>query len=122
MVGSVVLVDQGGKMKGAARLGVRFHTLVLADGTTLPLQTDTVFREGESPAGSSAAKMGGAAIGGAIIGAIIGGGKGAVIGGATGAGAGTAAVMAGSRRAATFTAGSTLTVRVLSPVTVTVER
>jgi hypothetical protein len=122
VVGAVTLVERGGKMRDRARLGVRFHTLVLADGTTLPLQTDTVFREGESPAGSSAAKMGGAAIGGAIIGAIIGGGKGAVIGGATGAGAGTAAVMAGSRRAATFTAGSTLTVRVLSPVTVTVER
>ena len=122
VLGAVTLVDRGGKMRDRARLGVRFHTLVLADGTTLPLQTDTVYREGESPAGSSAAKMGGAAIGGAIIGAIIGGGKGAVIGGATGAGAGTAAVMAGSRRAATFTAGSTLTVRVLSPVTVTVER
>ena len=122
VLGAVTLVDRGGKMRERARLGVRFHTLVLADGTTLPLQTHTVYREGESPAGSSAAKMGGAAIGGAIIGAIIGGGKGAVIGGATGAGAGTAAVMAGSRRAATFTAGSTVTVRVLSPVTVTVER
>jgi type IV secretory pathway VirB10-like protein len=122
VLGAVTLIERGGKMRDRARLGVRFHTLVLADGTTLPLQTDTVFREGESPAGSSAAKMGGAAIGGAIIGAIIGGGKGAVIGGATGAGAGTAAVMAGSRRAATFTAGSTVTVRVLSPVTVTVER
>jgi hypothetical protein len=122
VLGAVTLVERGGKMRDRARLGVRFHTLVLADGTTLPLQTDTVYREGESPGGSSAAKMGGAAIGGAIIGAIIGGGKGAVIGGATGAGAGTAAVMAGSRRAATFTAGSTLTVRVLSPVTVAVER
>jgi hypothetical protein len=122
VLGAVTLVERGGKMRDRARLGVRFHTLVLADGTTLPLQTDTVYREGESPAGSSAAKMGGAAIGGAIIGAIIGGGKGAAIGGATGAGAGTAAVMAGSRRAATFTAGSTVTVRVLSPVTVTVER
>jgi hypothetical protein len=30
--------------------------------------------------------------------------------------------MAGSRRAATLTSGSTVTVRVLSPVTVTVER
>jgi len=103
-------------------VGVRFHTLVLADGTTLRLQTDTVYREGESPANASAAKMGGAAIGGAILGAILGGGKGAVIGGATGAAGGTAAVMAGPRRPATIDAGSTVTVRVLAPVSVTVER
>jgi hypothetical protein len=119
--GSVVMVDQGGKMKERARLGVRFHTLVLADGTTLSLQTDTVFRDGESPAQSSAAKIGGGAIGGAIIGAIFGGAKGAVIGGSTGAAGGTAAVLAGGRRPATISAGSTITVRVLSPVTVTVE-
>jgi hypothetical protein len=121
VLGSVALVERGGKMKERARLGIRFHTLVLADGTSHALQTDTVYREGESPAGSSAAKIGGGAIGGAILGAIIGGGKGAVIGGATGAGGGTAAVMAGSRRPATMSAGSTMTVRVLSPVTVTVE-
>ncbi len=121
VLGAVTLVERGGKMRDRARLGVRFHTLVLADGTTLPLQTDTVYREGESPASSSAAKMGGAAIGGAIVGAILGGGKGAVIGGATGAAGGTAAVMASSRRAATMTSGSTVTVRVLSPVGVTVE-
>ncbi|HEX2309709.1 MAG TPA: hypothetical protein VHH91_03250, partial [Vicinamibacterales bacterium] len=53
VLGAVTLVERGGKMRDRARLGVRFHTLVLADGTTLPLQTDTVYREGESPAGSS---------------------------------------------------------------------
>jgi type IV secretory pathway VirB10-like protein len=120
--GSVTLVDRGGKMRDRARLGVRFHTLVLADGTTLPIQTETVFREGDSPAASSSAKIGGAAIGGALLGAILGGGRGAVIGGTTGAAGGTAAVMAGGRKPATLSAGSTVTVRVLSPVSVTVER
>ena len=121
VLGAVTVVERGGKVRDRARLGVRFHTLVLADGTTLPLQTDTVYRDGDSPSSASAAKMGGAAIGGAIVGAILGGGKGAVIGGATGAAGGTAAVMAGSRRAATMYSGSTVTVRVLSPVRVTVE-
>jgi hypothetical protein len=120
--GAVTLVERGGKVRDRARLGVRFHTLVLADGTTLPLHTETVFREGDSPAGASSAKIGGAAIGGALLGAIIGGTRGAVIGGTTGAAGGTAAVMAGGRRAATLSAGSTMTVRVLSPVSVTVER
>ena len=33
-LGSVMLVERGGKFKERARLGIRFHTLVLADGTT----------------------------------------------------------------------------------------
>ena len=122
VLGSVSVVERGGKMKERARLGVRFHTLVLADGTEVALQTETVYREGESPSNASAAKVGGGAIGGAILGAILGGGKGAAIGAGVGAGAGTAAVMAGGRRPAQFQAGSPLTVKVLSPVTVTVEK
>jgi len=122
VLGSVSIVDRGGRMKEQARLGVRFHTVILADGTELPLQTETIVREGDSPAQASAAKIGGAAIGGAILGAILGGGKGAAIGGAVGAGGGTAAVMASDRRAAKIAAGSPVTVKVLSPVTVTVEK
>jgi hypothetical protein len=120
--GSVTLVEQGGKVKEQARLGVRFHTLVLADGTRVPLSTDALYREGASPAGASTAKIGGAAVGGAILGAILGGGKGATIGGAVGAAGGTAAVMASDRKAATLPAGSTVTVRILAPVTVTIEK
>lgn len=120
--GSVTLVEKGGKVKDRARLGIRFHTLVLADGTRMPLSTETVFRDGAPPAKESTAKIGGAAVGGAILGAILGGGKGATIGGAVGAAGGTAAVMAGDRNAATLPAGSTVTVRILSPVTVTVEQ
>jgi type IV secretory pathway VirB10-like protein len=122
VIGSVSLVDRGGRMKEQARLGVRFHTVILADGTELPLQTDTIYRLGESPGNASAAKVGGGAIGGAILGAILGGGKGAAIGGAVGAAGGTAAVMAGGRRAAQIAAGSPVTVKVLSPVTVNVEK
>jgi type IV secretory pathway VirB10-like protein len=122
VIGSVSLVDRGGRMKEQARLGVRFHTVILADGTELPLQTETIYRVGESPGSASAAKVGGGAIGGAILGAILGGGKGAAIGSAVGAAGGTAAVMAGGRRAAQISAGSPVTVKVLSPVTVNVEK
>ena len=120
--GSVSEVDRGGRMKGKARLAIKFHTIVLADGTQLPLKTDAVVREGQSPGGESAAKVGGAAIGGAILGAILGGGKGAAIGGAVGAGAGTAAAMTNDRNPATLAAGTTVTVRVQAPVTVTVQK
>jgi hypothetical protein len=122
MLGSVVLVDRGGKMKDRARLAVRFHTLVLADGTEVPLRTEQIVREGDSPGNESSRKIGGAAAGGAILGAILGGGKGAMIGGATGVAGGTAAVMAGGRNAATLPAGTIVTARVSEPVTVQVGK
>ena len=110
------------RFKGSNReVGVRFHTIVLADGTRIPIATEPIYRDGEAPGNSSSAKIGGAAVGGAILGAILGGSKGMAIGAAAGAGAGTAAVAAGDRNAATLAAGSPLTVRLLQPVTVTID-
>jgi len=122
VIGSVTTVERGGKMKDQARLGIRFHTLILADGTHVALQTDPVYRFGEEPSAASSKKIGGAAIGGAILGAILGGGKGAAIGGAAGAGAGSAAVMAGDRSAAFLRPGEYLNVKLASPATITVEK
>ena len=119
--GEVTTVDRGGRLKDRARLGVRFTSIVLADGTRVPIQTETIYREGDSPTNESAAKIGGGAIGGAIIGGILGGGKGAAIGTIVGAGAGSGAVAAGGRNAATLPAGTPVTVRVHDPVVVTVE-
>ena len=121
-IGDVVLVDRGGKMKDKARLGVRFHTLVLANGNHVPLRTDAIYREGSSPGAESARKIGGAAAGGAILGAIIGGAKGAAIGAAAGGAGGSAVVMAGDRNAATLPAGTVLSVRLNSPISVDIER
>jgi type IV secretory pathway VirB10-like protein len=120
--GTVTEVERGGKVRERARLGIRFHTVVLATGDRLTLRTDAITREGAAPGRESAAKIGGAAVGGAILGAILGGGKGAAIGGAVGAGSGTAAVMAGERNIVTVPAGSTVSVRIQQPVTVTVEK
>lgn len=122
VLGSVTAVDRGGKMKDRARLGVRFHTLVLADGREVPLRTEAIIREGESPANESARKIGGAAVGGAILGAIIGGGKGAMMGGAAGAAGGSAVVMTGDRNAATLPAGTVVSVRLSAPATIEIER
>jgi hypothetical protein len=102
-IGSVMQVDRGGKFKERARLGIRFNMLVLADGTRVPISTETIYRDGDAPGNTSAAKVGGGAVGGAILGAILGGAKGAVIGGTTGAAGGTAAVMAGNRSEVTIT-------------------
>ena len=121
VLGSVVLVENAGELRGAARLGVRFHTVVLDDVFELPIVTETVYREGKGRGSESAAKIGGAAVGGAILGAIFGGRQGAAIGSAAGAAGGTAAAMAGHGQPATLPAGSTLTVRLSRPATVTIE-
>lgn len=122
VVGAVSLVERGGKVKERARLGVRFHTLVLANGRQVQLRTEPVYREGDSPAGESSRKIGGAAIGGAVLGAIIGGKKGAIAGATAGAAGGTAVVMAGDRNPATLPAGSVVTVKLAAPVSFEVER
>lgn len=122
VTGAVTMVERGGKVKERARLGVRFHTLVLANGRHVTMRTETIFREGESPASESSKKIGGAAIGGAVLGAIIGGKKGAIAGATAGAAGGTAVVMAGDRNHAMLRAGSVVTVKLAAPVTFEVER
>jgi hypothetical protein len=121
MLGSVTAVDRGGRFKERARIGIRFHTLLLADGTHVPVSTETIYRYGEEPGSRSATKIGAGAVAGAILGAIVGGSKGAAVGATSGAGAGTAVVMAGDRSEAVFSTGSELTARILSPVTITLE-
>ena len=119
MLGSVVLVEKGGKLRDAARLGVRFHTLVLDDGLQVPVVTETIYREGRSRGSDSIAKIGGAAVGGAILGAIFGGGRGAAIGGSIGAAGGTAAALNnGEAEPAGLPPGTRLTVRLSRPVAV----
>jgi hypothetical protein len=120
-IGVVTLVEKGGKLKERARIGLRFDTLVLTDGTRLPIKTETVYRDGEAPGRESAAKIGGGAIGGAILGAILGGAKGAAVGATVGAGGGVAAVEAGDRNAVTLPAGSSITVQLLTPLSITIE-
>ena len=122
LLGTVIEVDKGGKVKTAAQIGIRFHTLVLADGNQVSIRTEPISRSAESPAANSAKKIGGAAILGGILGGIMGGGKGAAIGAATGAGGGTAAVMTGDRAAVNVPAGTFMNATLASPATITVER
>ncbi len=122
VLGTVVVVERGGKVRERARLGIRFNTLLMPDGTRVAISTDPIYRFGESPSNGSAARIGGGAVAGAILGAILGGGKGAAIGATTGASAGAAAVMGGERNTATFPPGSEVTARILAPIVVSVER
>ncbi len=120
--GTVTTVERGGKFRDRPRLGLRFDTMILADGTRLSISTDTIFREGDSPAADAASKVGGGAVAGAILGAVLGGKKGAAIGGAAGAAGGTAAVMRSDGEEAALRAGAPLTVRLTGDITVQVKR
>ena len=122
LIGTVTQVERGGKFKEQAKLGIRFNTIVLADGTRVAISTETIMRFGEAPGTKAAQKVGGAAVGGAILGAILGGAKGAAIGATAGAGGGAAVVQAGDQSAVVLQPGTPLTARILSPVTVTVEK
>jgi hypothetical protein len=122
MEGVVASVERGGKFKDRARIGVRFNSLVLADGTRLPIETETIFREGDSPTREAATKVGASAAIGGVLGAVIGGKKGAAIGSTVGAAGGTAAVMTGAPADIALPAGTALTVRLVAPVSVLIER
>jgi hypothetical protein len=121
VLGSVVLVEQGGKLRDASRLGIRFHTLVMDEGPRVPMVTETIYREGDPKGRDSVGKIGGAAVGGAILGAIFGGARGAAIGGSIGAAGGTAAAVSTEAEPAGLPPGTTLTVRLSRPAIVTVE-
>ncbi len=120
--GNVTMVERGGKFKSPGRLAIKFHTVILADGTRVPMQTEAISRAGESPANAATAKVGAGAVIGAIIGSMLGGRKGAAIGTAAGAAGGTAAVAASDANEAIIPAGAALTVRLTAPVTILVER
>ncbi len=120
--GSVVLVEQAGKLRGTPRLGIRFHTAIMDDGAELPIATETVYREGPARGSESTRRIGGGAVGGAILGAIFGGRRGAAIGSAAGAAGGTAMAIAHDGPPASFSAGASVTIRLLNPTTVRVDR
>ena len=118
--GTVSNADDGGRLKGAARLAVRFHELTLDDGTIVEFSSRSFERVGPSPGRTTATRTGGAAAVGALIGGIFGGERGAAIGGSIGA-AGGAASSAGSSKPVTFHTGTAIPVTLTHPARVVLE-
>ena len=83
--GNVSVVERGGKFKDRSRVGIQFHSLILADGTRTKIQTEPIFREGEIRRARGGEGRGERVVG-SILGAVIGGKK-ARIGATTGAAA-----------------------------------
>ena len=116
--GDVVAAQPAGKVKGRARLALRFRTLTVG-GDSYPIAAQ-VSRVAPATKGKDAEKIGLPAVGGAIVGGIVGGGKGAAIGAAAGGGAGTAVVLSTPGKEVSLARGSVLSLKLQNAVTVRV--
>ena len=120
--GVVTGAERPGKVKGTARLALRFDSLTPADtDERYSIETATVARSGPTQKKKDALEIAAPAAGGAIIGGIVGGKKGAVIGGAAGGGAGTAVVMSQRGKDVRLGRGAAITLKLTEPVTVRVK-
>ena len=120
--GKITEIRRPGRVKGKPELTLSFQTLVLPNGTTLPIYTSlrgvggagerkgeaTV--QGDSDKAHDAKTIGTTTVEGALIGVIADRGKGAVIGGGVGAAAGTAAVLLTRGKDLTLEPGTTIEV------------
>ena len=131
--GLVTRVKRAGRVKGRARLGLRFDEIELPDGTRLDLsasltgldegEKETVTEEGQVKGRGSkkrdAITLGAASGIGAAIGAIAGGGKGTAIGAGSGAAVGAGAVLLTRGKDVKLKRGSEITIQLDRPLTVT---
>ena len=122
VMGSVTRMTQGGRFRGASRIGVRFHTIVFAAGAETPIRTETIYREASGEGGDTARKVGIGTVAGAVVGGVLGGARGAAKGAAAGAAGGTAVAAADGAAAATVAAGEAIDLRLIRPVTVNIAR
>jgi hypothetical protein len=114
--GAVTTVVPAGKVKGRARLAMRFTQIVAGDETyAIAAPFDVT---APSTRRDDAQKIGIPAAGGAVVGAILGGKKGAAIGAAVGGGAGTAHVLLTEGKDVVFGPGTSIGVSLTAPIDV----
>ncbi|HEX4824677.1 MAG TPA: glycine zipper 2TM domain-containing protein [Candidatus Polarisedimenticolaceae bacterium] len=112
------------KIGGQALLGVKFDTLELAEGHSVPIVA-SIEQKGKSETGKDAGTIAGATAGGALLGRLLSKHdktKGTLIGAAVGAAAGTGAAAATKGQEVEWPAGSTLALKLEENATVTVQR
>ncbi len=119
--GSVTAVERAGRVKGRARLAMRF-TSVTIDDDAVRMSTASIAREAAATKGEDAAKIGIGAGAGAVIGAIAGGRKGAVVGGTVGGAAGTGVVLATRGDEVELPVGTALSTTLTQPLVVRVRQ
>ena len=117
--GVVTDAERAGRVKGRARVAVRFSSLRY-DGERYRIETEAFEQLGEATKGEDAKKIGIGAGVGAAIGAIAGGGSGAAKGAAIGAGAGTGVVLATRGKDVRLEPGTEIDTRLSAPLAVRV--
>jgi hypothetical protein len=117
LTGHLTEVQESGKVKGRAALGLRFDRLQTGS-VTYDIDTRPMSWVAESTKKEDAVKIGAGAAAGAVLGAITGGRKGAAIGSAIGAGGGTAVVLATDGQEIRLAAGRKLKVSLTNPLTI----
>lgn len=116
MSGSVMEVNQSGRVKGKASIAFRFDRVVVR-GENYRIQTARITREAEQNKTDDLKKGGIGAGLGAIVGGVVGGGKGAAIGAVAG---GTGGVLATKGDEVQLAPGTVVTVVLQQSVTVQV--
>ena len=119
VVGYVTDVERPGRVKGRARLALRFTVLRHA-GDEYDLRSKEIERVADSTKANDAAKVGIGAGAGAAVGAVLGGGSGAAKGAAIGAAAGTGTVLATRGDDVRFDVGEMLETQLTAPLRVIV--
>ncbi len=119
--GVITEARRAGKVKGRARVGVRFTQIAPHNGQRYSMQTRSWVAVAPATKKKDAMTIGIPAAGGAAIGAIVGGKKGAAIGAAAGGGGGTAVVLTTRGKEVRVGRGATLAVRLSEPLTVAVR-
>jgi hypothetical protein len=119
VTGLVTEAVRPGKVKGRARLGLRFHTLEPeGDDERYRIRTNSWLRIAPGTKKKDAATIAIPATGGAIVGGLVGGKKGAAIGAAAGGGGGTAVVLSTRGKEVRLGRGAIVLVRLTEPLTV----
>lgn len=117
--GYVSQAQRSGRVKGRARIGVRFTALRVGD-TRYNIRAASINRVAPATKGEDATKIAVGAGAGAVVGAIADGKKGAAIGSAVGGAGGTGVVLATRGREVSLGRGVTVTTRLTEPVTIRV--
>jgi hypothetical protein len=118
--GAVTEALRSARVKGRARVGIRFDNVRVAD-ESYAIRTAAITREAAGQMKKDTMKVGIPAATGAVLGGILGGGKGAAIGAGVGGGGGAAYVMSERGPEVSLGRGATVSVRLSEPLKVRVR-
>lgn len=118
--GVVTDAEQSGRVKGRARLAMRFNSL-RANGEAYDIKTSGYAQEAAATKKQDAEKIAIGAGAGAALGAILGGGGGAAKGAAIGGAGGTGVVLATKGKEVRLGPGAAITTRLTAPLVVRVR-